>query len=302
MSASRLGLRYERLLILTAPISLAAFLVFFVAVASDSQKERLQARCYNSAADVIEKNKEELDSLWDAAGPPAAGYWGGDYKLKIQHLFIYGFLPGKCFDILDSEIDKRYRNVPSHIIVTYRNDAKILVATPLNYYGVEIPEKASLSFIGTTIKIDFMPFTQLLQLILGPLLILWLGSLYNTRYRETLLIGKMKNITDIFPHNINIYPSGEFQSIRKKSWFKLYSRNIIFVLFGLFRMFLVAICVAPPIVAYIASLIFLGSEDYFFLSLVLGGLVFIIGISTLFVEIFPWHAKKLFPSPIEVVR
>lgn len=54
MSLSILGRRFERLLFFAAPLSLASLLTLFVVFASETQKERVTARCYEQAARLLE--------------------------------------------------------------------------------------------------------------------------------------------------------------------------------------------------------------------------------------------------------
>jgi len=175
---------------LVAPLTLAALVVLFIAIASESQKDRVQARCLQLAADVLTQRESQLNSLWEKAKPIKSGYWGGDYKLEITTAWIYELHVGsECYKLMEQQTESRYRASPAEIISKLRQDATALNATPLQFYGVDLPDRATINFFGTVISIGLMTFTQILQIALAPLLILWLGSLYNTRYRETRLIG-----------------------------------------------------------------------------------------------------------------
>lgn len=225
--SSSLGKRYERLLMLSAPITLVVFLVFFVTMASDNQKDRFQARCYAVAADALSEKKDILNSQWKTDQPVIQSeFWGSSYKYELKMIFLDTFSVGKCYRVLLDELDKRYRKSPADIIEGFRNDVKTLRGGPLEFYGIELPEKAKLNIFGTGISIDLITLIWLLQLALAPILLLWLGSLYNTRYRESIFIGKASDITSIFPHTINVYPVYKFKAIRKKNWAEFYSRKI----------------------------------------------------------------------------
>lgn len=100
-------------------------------------------------------------------------------------------------------------------LVLRANDLK---NTPLQFRGIEIPQKADVGILGTNIKVSFDSLTAALQISLAPVLIIWLGSLYNTRYRESLLIGKSNDISLMFPHLINIYPAIDLPTLRKRSY------------------------------------------------------------------------------------
>ena len=64
MSLHKIGLRYERLLLLSAPLSLACILVAFIAIASDFSKDKMDADCREKAAVIFEKNLDELNAQW----------------------------------------------------------------------------------------------------------------------------------------------------------------------------------------------------------------------------------------------
>ena len=64
MTLSILGRRYERLLLFAAPLSFATLLILFVVFATETQKERSTARCYESAASLLEAKYELANSAW----------------------------------------------------------------------------------------------------------------------------------------------------------------------------------------------------------------------------------------------
>lgn len=298
MSAGNLGRRYERILLLAAPIAFATLVVLFIAIASDTQNDRVQARCFTQAADILLDKKELLDKEWQKAVPvKKSGYWAGTYKLAIQTAFIYGMNVGNaCYRMMDEQIDTRYRASPEQIIEKLRQDSAALMNTPLQFYGVEMPEKAKISILGTDIKIGLMTFTQILQIVLAPILLLWLGSLYNTRYRETLLIGSAKELSDIYPHSINIYPCGHFLELRKPTKWKHHIPKFFAFSYFCVRSVLLTVFIAPPIVAYLLSLYFLNSDQNAGVFIVLGFLIGTFGLTNIFAELFPWHYRKVFPN------
>jgi hypothetical protein len=297
MSTGKIGLRYERLLLLAAPLSVATLIVLFIAIASNSQNDRVLARCYSSAVELLQEKKDHLNSEWEKAGPIKGQYWGGNYKLAIQTAFIYGLHAGSdCYATMDGQIEKRYRAAPEEIIKNLDGEIESLLSTPLNYYGIEMPERAKINIFGTDIKVGLMTMTQLLQIALAPLLLLWLGSLYNTRYRETLLISRAEQLSDIFPHVINVYPCGKFRELRKPNIFLRYRRGFIAFLFLLIRSSLLIVFLAPPVTAYVASLFLLQADRYIELSSALGISMVIFSLSNLLLEMYPWHYWKVFPN------
>ena len=272
MNESTLGRRYERLLLFTAPITVAAFIVLFVAVGADSQKDWVQARCYESAANVVATNLGVLEKVWDktkfARNDPL---WSIDYKSAISRTWIYGLdVRSECYKTMERETERRYRASPSEIIATLQQDSKSLLGTPLQLYGIELPDRATIDVFGTSIKIGLVTFAQALQLVLAPLLILWLGSLYNTRYRESILIGSATSLAQVFPHSINIYPAGQFPPIRKQNWLLSHQPHVTALVYCLVRIMLVTLFVGPPVTLFLLSLYYLHPEQYVVTSYIVG--------------------------------
>ena len=223
-------------------------------------------------------------------------YWGIDYRYAMQMNLISQLRPGTdCYDIGQKEIDIRYRASPSEIISNLRAEAKKLLSTPLQLYGIELSEKATIGVMGTTITVGVLSFAQMLQIVLAPLLVLWFGSLYHTRYRETLLISSSANVAEIFPHIINVYPAGHYPQLRKPNlWQNHFPKFLSFMYFAT-RTALVSIFVIPPVVLYLLSLYFLHSDQYL-LNFLLGAVVAVFSLAPILVEALPWHCSKVFPG------
>lgn len=64
MIAIELGRRYERLLFMTAPISLAAIFVCLISLAPAMRSESVALKCYGVVADVLEQQRAKLDASW----------------------------------------------------------------------------------------------------------------------------------------------------------------------------------------------------------------------------------------------
>lgn len=298
MPTSIIGRRFERLLFLAAPISLVTLILLFVAIATTTQTERVTARCYQAGATSLEAKRSDLDSEWSKAGKPTKdSYWGSQYKLELNTTIIYAYLGSQCYDILRSKIEDRYRTSPEEIISTLRKEANSIFQSPLHFWGVELPERATIEVLGTSVKVELMTFVRLLQVALAPIIILWLGSLYNTRYRESLLIGSAKRVTDIFPHVINIYPAVRYPEPRKRSYIQHHLPKVFAFLYAAMRVFLLTIFVAPSVFAYVFSLVLLDADDLRVLFVALGVLVFCFSFFVAFAEFLPWHYSKVFPGP-----
>lgn len=296
MSLSILGRRYERLLFFAAPLSLASVLILFVAFATETQKERATARCYENGAKL--PATEAAKSAWSdfiVAKRSALAMIAYQYNLR-QLLIIEGRLASDCYTPLLDEIVPRAKEGPQALILSLQQEAARLSATPIKYPGVEIPEKANMSLMGTAIAIDLTLFARLLQVVLAPLMLLWLGSLYNTRYRESLLIENAKLVTDVFPHLINVYPAIRYPEPRRRSYLQPYYKHIFAFIYACVRAGLLLMFVGPAVLAYSASIILLSANNYSTLIACLAVLVVLFASALLLCEFFPWHYNKTFPG------
>ena len=190
---------------------------------------------------------------------------------------------------------------PGKLIEDFGSRVSQLRSTPLQFRGIEIPEKADVAMLGTNIKIRLESLTALLQVSLAPVLIIWLGSLYNTRYRESLLVGKANDITTVFPHLINVYPAIDIPTLRKRSRLAYWipPTQIVRAMYSLMRVCLIAFVILPAIGCYVASLFLLPIEDITWLSLLSGSFVVLFALSVVVVELLPWHAAKIFPGVVK---
>ena len=298
MSAAALGRRYERLLFLAAPLSLLCLILLFVALATTSLQERVTAACFSSAANAIDAKQAELQDSFKGVTPPRSGLPADrSYKLALGEVLIYAFLGSDCYRILTEQVERRYLQDPKTIAAALRQEASRLAAGPITFRGIELPEKATISLFGTDIKIELMTFVQLLQAGLAPLLLLWLGSLYATRYRESLFVGSAKSISEIFPHIVNMYPAVRYPQPRRRSYFQPFLPHIFNLLYALVRIGLLMIFVAPTAIAYIFGLILLENTDFRILFLGLGTVVGLFTFGLVLAELLPWHYTKTFPGP-----
>jgi hypothetical protein len=290
------GLRYERLLVLSAPVSAAALFVLAVATASSNQNELVLATCYETAADSIEAHKYELDPQWALKPVKKDPFWDINYISKVRQSIIRP-TSGKCFSTLLEQSDQRFRGAPSDIVSNLRRDAENLRKTPMKLLGVEMPATVEVGLIGIKFNVQLMSIARALQIVLAPILLLWLSSLYHTRYREAVTLASAKSITEAFPHVINVYPVGEISSPRKRAWYAAHINVLIGSIYALIRIFLLLIFIGPPVAAYIASLAISYTEEYFFYFFILGIVVGVFGLANVLGEIYPWHSLKIFRPP-----
>lgn len=180
-----------------------------------------------------------------------------------------------------------------------QRDASMIFEKPIRYSGVEIPQTTKISLFGNDIKIGINSLARALQFGIAPLLLLWLASLYNTRIRETIAIKDSELISEVFPHVINLYPSGRVLPPRKKSLIKSTAPKIISTLYFISRSILLLAFILPPTASYIYGLYLLSTDDYGAVFILLGALVLMFAFFNILVELLPWHFSKFFPSPID---
>lgn len=281
------GIRYERLLFWAAPITLVACAVFIATFAYNNQEEIFAANCYDSASAVIELNKPELEAKWlgifeDKKLVKKNIGMASDYNLRISHLFIYGS-PFKCWKFIDGSGVARDQK-PNDISSQYKALSSELRKKPVVLYGISIPDKATIGLGGTKLDIPMAVFVQALQLALAPVMLLWLGSLYHTRLRESIKINRTDDIVELHPHVINIYPIGYYPDLRKKSWWKARAPFFWGIFFFSVRVLLLGIFVLPSILLYLASLFYQPVFGYWVINFFSGFFVFLYGLGIFFME------------------
>lgn len=298
MSLSNLGRRYERLLFFAAPLALACILTLFVVFADNNQVEQTSARCFETAATLLETKKDKANEVWSVyVNAKRSSSAKREYAFDLRKLLFDTRLGSTCSAIVMENFDQRSKEGVEALVDSFRAESKRLFATPVRYPGVELPEKATVNLLGTSASIELKLFVSMLQVVLAPLLLLWLGSLYNTRYRETLLIGRAALVTEVFPHLINVYPAVRYPELRRRSYFKPYLAHMFALMYALARISLLSLFVGPIVAAYIASVFLVNAGAYSTLLYILASAVGTFTFALLICELFPWHVAKTFPGP-----
>lgn len=300
MTSDQLGRRYERLLFLSGPFTVVAVLVLLVAFSSTTQNERVLARCLEVAINTLHENREQLDRHWDSyvQDRKKSKYFVNHYEHELTKAWILPGIKSGCHREVKPLLEQGADTRPDKLIENFGFRVSQLRGTPLQFRGIEIPQKADIAILGSNIKINLESLTALLQVSLAPVLMIWLGSLYNTRYRESLLVGKTNDIAAIFPHLINVYPAIDIPTLRKRSRIAYWvgPTQIVRAMYGAIRVCLITFVVAPALGCYLASLFLLPIEGIVWLSLLSGSLVAIFGLAVVTAELLPWHAGKIFPG------
>lgn len=297
MSLSFLGRRFERLLLFAAPLSLASLLTLFVVFAYQAQKEHVMALCYDQTAKVLDSKLAIVDALWDGflkrkKTVPAEG----EYFLGLEMLLLRSNLDMSCLSSVKENVKERSKQGPRALIEGLHGEALKLRSLPMKYVGVELPERADLGLLGARVSIELRLLAKVMQVVLAPLLFLWLGSLYNTRYREIRLISKASFVTEVFPHLINVYPAERFPELRRSNRFQPYVQHLVSALYAATRVGLMAMFIAPAVVSYIAGIWFLNAGLSLTMLMVVAFFVFVSAFAVLACELLPCHYGKTFPG------
>lgn len=309
MGVAELGKRYERLLVSSAPLIIAASFLLIVTLASNSKEGRSLARCYDLAANILEKDHQKFQDYWDTGRSLAELNKDSEkynlpkvdlYDIYGSHLAMSWMMPSieQGCGALDKEIKASSSTAPDSLLTKWRSKATSLRAAPLETHGVSIEGSTETNVLGTKIRIKIETVVLALQIAIGPLLLLWTGSLYNTRYRETLAISRARDLTVIFPHLVNLYPNGHVPAPRKRVRLALLvpPRMMFATLYTLLRMTLVAFILSPTVLFYLASLWLSMDEDFQWWKAAIGVVVLIFSAALLLLEAVPWHAGKIFPT------
>ncbi|MBS0436868.1 MAG: hypothetical protein JSR75_18605 [Proteobacteria bacterium] len=231
--------------------------------------------------------------------PTPATQFESDIELRhaLVKLLIPAELPRGCFNFGSQFIWDMSIQTPTALIQSLRDKAQELkLPRAIRDSGVELPDHATLNIFGTPLRMDLLVFTQWLQLALAPVMALWLGSLYQTRRRECYYIKRMRDIRQLFPHILNVYPQGKLPSLRKRNRAVYLVRAAIpYFVFPFGRLLILAFFVGAPTLTYLMSLFLMAPADQPNLSpLILLILIFLL-LAIAFTEFMPGHVGKDFP-------
>ncbi|RZJ13202.1 MAG: hypothetical protein EOP39_01625 [Rubrivivax sp.] len=284
----------------SAPLAFACLLALFVAIATDQQEDRRNAKCLRAIADAIEEHKGDLQSVRAGHSVKIRGHDVTNYELATA----FTLTPIKtkdCEDFFKKSLTVAERmESPDKIIEKLNQVISKLEKLPLKYSGIQFPEVATINILGTPAQMELVAFVRVIQVALGPLLLLWLGSLYNTRHREVLNIGHMRDVKSLYPHMINVYPvlliqKGYRIEPRKRNWPAYFGMKYgVPSLYATVRTVLLAIFIAPPVSFYLISIYLLSTGLYSNIFLVSGIAVSCFALVNFFTELVPNHFYKVF--------
>ncbi|WP_122665925.1 hypothetical protein [Pseudomonas viridiflava] len=283
------GIRYERLLFWAAPVTLASCAVFISTVGYNTYEDRVAANCFDAAANVIKEDLKYFSKQWsdvkiEQAKNTRRGLLAIDYSSAVAKKLIYG-TESSCWRKIDTGKYDLERD-PDLMIEDLRSLAADLRKQPVRMYGIEIPDVAVIGLAGTRIQIAMANFIQALQIALAPIMLLWLGSLYHTRFREITAFKSHDNILAVHPHVINVFPVGYYPDLRKKNWLRSKAPFFLSVYFFSIRSSLVLCFIAPSAGFYVASLFYQPIFGYWVPNFFAGIGVSIYALGVLIIEAF----------------
>lgn len=298
-----LGRRYERLLFASAPVSLIAVFVLLVAIANAGPGPLGKASCYERYAKAIEARYDALKGPWEKAKPkPKDILISGEYQLQLKYALIDSTLGSSCYLQLKTEVDERALASPEIVVKRLRDEAIELRRMPITLSGVQLPSSTKFELFGNPLTVQTTELVQAVQVALAPVFLLWLGSLYTTRYRETLRIASTRSISEVFPHIVNMYPVGRLPVPKRRSWAAYFAPLLISIAYALTRISLLSIFIGPPIAAYGLSIFFLFTNEWWQLWIALGIFIGAFLFSLVAIEFAPWHLGKVYPQDAGAAR
>jgi hypothetical protein len=256
------GIRYERLLFWAAPITLSACAVFITTLGYNTYEDRVAANCFDAAAKVLDDNTKLLSDQWinvqremkDPNRKTGFNAARSNYKSLVTTKLVYG-VDAACWNTIDAK-----SLVTQADPTIFSADLRVLAADlrrqPVRMYGIDIPDVATLGIAGTKIQISMANFIQALQVALAPAMLLWLGSLYHTRFREIVAFKKHHNILAVHPHVINVFPVGHYPDLKRRNWLLFQAPKLWAGYYFFIRISLLLCFIAPSVGFYVGSLLY----------------------------------------------
>jgi hypothetical protein len=311
-----LGRRIERLLLLAAPISIACIAFLVLAYAANQRSSKSDLIIYVNQLQMSASLLRDNLNLLDKDYRKYLATTDRDLKKTLQNSYITSLRKATIFSdrktasdypggwtnfdyVITNKLTASSTKSPSQIALDFLDEAtEILSKKEPLLLGIEITEKSKLTIVGAELSLPTKSYIAMLQILLAPIIILWLGSFYITRVREILSINDCKSVTLIFPHIVNIYPIWKEPEPRKKNWFQYYSRYITYAWFGLIRILALSIFLGPTVGAYLAANSYLFTENSNVFLFAFSGLTGIVAAMILIIELIPMQFKRTFAVEI----
>ena len=290
-----IGQRYERLLFWAAPITIATLAVLLVQLGFERSQPINDAKCIAFATTHFERDLTRIEADYKNYKK----YKGDKFYLDMyQNGYKIALItfpkPDGCDKYIEELIAENITKSPIELISSLRAVEQKLRNSPLSVYGIEIPQSTQFDLAGNKMKVPVPTLALVAQIALLPIMLLWLGSLYHTRFREAVLISRATTIAEVFPHIINLFPVGKVVSPRKRDIVLAHQTTIFGLFFSFLRFLLLIVFILPPTIAYGWSLWISVTEENFFLQLLAGLLVLVFFLQTSFFEYSQPLFRKIF--------
>ncbi len=254
------GRRVERLLYLGLVLMVITYADVFITKAVRNLEGDPIALAMNDLLVYLRTNKADLDKLYlDSQRAPLKYQALRDHYANELHSAISrgtlrnfnAYYNAGVHTTIDAELAKLidFNMRPDEIIgdlqrrLTERSRGTKLL-------NVEVPSLIKIQMGGGEYQLPIQLVSASLTILLAPLLLLWVGALYVTRYREIFLILTTSNVGETFPHVLNILPATLNKAATKRHNYRL-ARGLAIYSALAARLFLVFLFLGGLLVPYI---------------------------------------------------
>ena len=195
-----------------------------------------------------------------------------------------------CRGYLNKHLSDYVYLEPAELIKHLNSDSEKLKSSQISLYGIDVPDHTTVNIFGTNIGVELSTVVQAVQIVLAPILVIWIGSLYTTRFREVISIAAKPDITQTFPHILNIY-STQTHEVEGKVKFVRYLNSVRKKSYIPLRIALTSLFLCPPIVAYAMGMYYSPLFRSSILSVVTIVAISLFGLGVLYLE--AWSGRRL---------
>lgn len=328
-SLSQLGRRIERLLYFGIVLVLFCFIEWYLISASVAFANEREANI-NKLLSVIEGKRENLTILFLNRPSQIAKQQNLERELRVANTRNLLGLPPistqaeqtdkykealseilhgvanqastsaqELSGLLDSSVS------PEELIHDLRKQQKSIDEKTVLIFGLETPRLFSISYGDIHYRVPPVFLATALLIILAPLLLGWLSSLYITRQRELMMIAALDESKWAFPHVLNILPLNQIELNRKFGINRHNKGTHIFTAIyrhtlSLFRSFVIMLFAIPMVIAFAYSALSVFEilePTHFLMKSILGTTAFLLALETLLLVSQEWlllHKKEFF--------
>lgn len=294
--ATIFGRRVERTLYFGFLLTIASFALLAICIGLRAGSDRAAARAYTYLADHIQEGLTTLNAQYQLCHT-SSGSFAKDACFQYNHAYndiALNYLRRADGDLatykeMQAFVDGMTDEDPSRLASDLRRKVALIVEKPATIYGITIPSQVAFDLAGNRVTSSLDTTALFAEILLGPVLILWLGSYTGTRLRETWIISQSNSIFDVYPHLLNSYPILADRS-KTKRW--LIEKRINTFFCSVSRVVLVTLMISPCVLAYIASVFIYGDNEMWLIPA-----MFILSVqllATVIIELMPPIQTKVF--------